>query len=214
MIVEEQLSIAGLPAGTARVAAMEANVPAVETYREALISLGAHKVAHRDESLVHHMEHTCQILQRMGCAEHVCLAGLFHGVYGTQALHAEKVEALPEGRREKVGALIGEAAERLVFAFSVMRYDSFGRSLRNVLRPNGQPDLRHRRTGALIPMTGQDFDDLLQLKLGDVLAHVPIQRTHSQLDLPAEYGSFWPIVAEHLGPRALRVWSDVMGGSP
>ncbi len=186
---------------------------AIETYTDALIGLGAHKVAHQDETLIEHLHHTYDILQRMRSAEHVCLAGLFHGVYGTQALHAEKVEALPEGLREQVSMLIGEEAEQLVFGFSVMSYDSLGRSLRNVLRPSGLPDLRDRRTGVSIPMSRERFDDLLQLKLGDVLAHLPIQQAHSQLDLPAEYESFWLIVAEYLGPNAVATWNDIIGGS-
>ncbi|HEX8164559.1 MAG TPA: hypothetical protein VF601_02085 [Beijerinckiaceae bacterium] len=184
---------------------------AIETYRSALIDLGAHKVAHQEETLVAHLEHTYRILQRMHCAEHVCLAGLFHGVYGTQALHAENIEALPEGRREQVKELIGEDGEELVYTFSVMSYDSLGRSLRSVLRPSGQPDVRDRRTGAPIPLTREKFDDLLRLKLGDVLAHVPSQKAHSQLDLPAEYGSFWQLVAEHLGEDAAEVWNEIMG---
>jgi hypothetical protein len=185
----------------------------IDRYKDALIGLGAHKVAHQDEMLIDHLANTYRILHRMGCADHVCLAGLFHGVYGTQALHAEQVEAMPDGRREHVRAIIGEAAERLVFVFSVMSYDSLGRSLRKVLRPGREPDLRDRRTGESLPIAREEFDELLQLKLGDVLAHVPVQKAHSQLDLPAEYASFWRIVAEHLGPKALQVWNDVVGDS-
>jgi hypothetical protein len=183
----------------------------LEAHKSALIRLGAHKVAHLDETLLDHLEHTYRILQRMGCPEHVCLAGLFHGVYGTQALHAERIEALPEGRREELKLLIGEDGEQLLYNFSVMSYDSLGRSLRSVLRPKGQPDLRDRITGAPIPLTREAFDDLLWLKLGDVLAHVPVQKAHSQLDLPAEHASFWQIVAEYLGPHAEEAWNDVVG---
>ncbi|UWU92927.1 DUF6817 domain-containing protein [Bradyrhizobium sp. CB1015] len=191
---------------------MESQIPMVEGYRAALIRLGAHKIAHQDETLIDHLERTCRILQRMRCAEHVCVAGLFHGVYGTQALHAEQVEALPEGRRDEVRALIGEDAERLVFSFSVMSYDSLGRSLRSVLRPGGQPNLCDRRTGGAVPMTRAQFDELLQLKLGDVLAHIPARHTHSQLDMAAEYGAFWQMVAEHLGADAVETWNEIIGG--
>lgn len=184
---------------------------AVEAYRDSLVALGAHKVAHQDETLISHMEHTCSILERMKSPPHVCLSGLFHGVYGTQALHSENVEALPEGRREQVAAMIGPRSERLVYNFSVMNYESVGRSLRNVLR-GGDPDVRDRRTGEPIEMTHEEFDELLRLKLGDVLAHVPVQMAHSQLDLPAEYGSFWQIVAEHLGPDCVETWNSIVGG--
>lgn len=185
----------------------------IGTYKEALVRIGANKVAHQEGTLLGHLENTFRILEEMKCAEHVCLAGLFHGAYGTQALHAEKIEALPDGQREEVQALIGDKAERLVFNFSVMSYESLGRSVRNVLRPGGQPALHDRRTGEALPMTPEEFDELLQLKLADVLAHVPIRHMETQLDLPADYGSFWQIVAEHLGPRAIDTWNGVLGDS-
>lgn len=181
-----------------------------ERWHDALVELGAHKVAHADEPLIGHLKHTCSLLQRMRCEPHVCVAGLFHGVYGTQALHSESMDIVPEARREQVAALIGGRSERLVYCFSAMRYESVGRSLRNVLR-GGDPDLRSRLDDGALPVDRGEFDDLLRLKLGDVLAHVPARIHWSALDLPAEYGAFWQLVAEHLGPDCVRVWNGVMG---
>ncbi|MFD2118221.1 DUF6817 domain-containing protein [Streptomyces cirratus] len=55
-----------------------------EHYRDDLVQLGLHKVAHQDETLLDHMFRACAILQDMKAGDHVCMAGLFHGVYGTE----------------------------------------------------------------------------------------------------------------------------------
>lgn len=181
----------------------------MDYYRNALIEFGAHKIAHRDEKMIDHLEQTYSILNQMNCPAHVCLAGLFHGVYGTQALHAEKAESMAEGLREKVAEIIGDQAERLVFTFSILNYDSLGKSFRSMLKPNGEPELKDRRTGQPIPMSRAEFDDLLKLKLGDFLAHIPRQRTQSFLDPSEEYKAFWEIAAEYLGDDCVKMWNSV-----
>ena len=79
------------------------------------------------------------------------------------------------------------------------------------MRPNGRPELKDRRTGGDIQLDRKEFEDLLRLKLGDVLAHVPEQIGHSQLDLPAEYGGFWRVAAEYLDGDAVNTWNSMMG---
>lgn len=183
-----------------------------EKYRSDLLRLGTHKVAHQDQTLLEHMIRVSDILQDMKAEEHVCLAGLFHGVYGTEGLHNDDVEAIPEAKRTEVRAVVGPRIEQMIFNFSVMNYASMGKSLRNLMRPNGRPEMKDRRNGADIPLDRDGFEDLLRLKLGDVLAHLPTQVGHSQLNLPAEYGSFWKLAAEYLGPEAIETWNKFMEG--
>lgn len=183
-----------------------------EKYRDDLVRLGLHKVAHQDETLMDHMFRACHILQDMNAGDHVCLAGLFHGVYGTEGLHNDNVESIPEDKRVEVDAVVGPAVEQMIFNFSVMNYASMGKSFRNIMRPNGQPEMKDRRTGADIPLDRDGFEDLLRLKLGDVLAHMPQQINHSHLNLPAEYAGFWQIAAEHLGVDAVNTWNKFTKG--
>ncbi|SHG61228.1 DUF6817 domain-containing protein [Massilia sp. CF038] len=183
-----------------------------EKYRSDLLRLGTHKVAHQDQTLLEHMIRVSEILQDMQAAPDVCLAGLFHGVYGTEGLHNDDVEAIPEAKRIEVRAIVGPSIEQMIFNFSVMNYASMGKSLRNLMRPKGNPEMKDRRTGAPIAMERDEFEDLLRLKLGDVLAHLPAQVGHSQLNLPAEYGSFWKLAAEYLGPEACATWNKFMEG--
>jgi hypothetical protein len=61
-------------------------------------------------------EHLCnveKILKICGCDDSVCLAGLFHSVYGTSKWRHESIRD-----RELVRSIIGERAEHLVWIFS------------------------------------------------------------------------------------------------
>ncbi|MFI0425208.1 DUF6817 domain-containing protein [Spongiactinospora sp. 9N601] len=178
-----------------------------EKYRGDLVRLGLHKVAHQDETLMNHMFRACTILQDMQAEDHVCLAALFHGVYGTEGLHNDNVESIPEDKRVEVRAIVGSPVEQMIFTFSVMSYQSLGKSFRNMMRPKGKPEMKDRRTGADIPLERDEFFDILRMKLGDVLAHMPQQVGNTQLNLPAEYSGFWKVAAEYLGPDAINTWN-------
>lgn len=184
----------------------------IEALKAALTGLGATKVAHQEGTLLDHLESTLLVLEQMKCPEHVCLAGLFHGAYGTQALHSDKIGAVTNEHRRKIQALIGGKAERLVFCFSIMTYESLGKSFRAVLKADGQPALRDRRNGELLPMSRAEFDELLYLKLADVMAHMPTRASKTQLHLRSEHAFFWQLVAEHLGDRAVEAWNIADGG--
>lgn len=138
------------------------------------------------------------------------LAGLCHGIYGTHALQGTLVFDLTEGRRAEVRELIGSPAERLVYAFSVMTYESLGKSYRNMLRPGGRPQLWNRQTDTPIEITPEEFTDLLWLKFADLLAHVPQLAPDTRDEVLADYGPFWQMVAEDLGPEALAEWERVV----
>jgi hypothetical protein len=182
-----------------------------EAYRDDLVRLGLHKVAHQDVTLIDHMFQVCSILQDMKAKEHICLAGLFHGAYGTEGLHNDDVESIPESKRVEVSSAVGPEVEQTIFNFSVMSYASLGKSFRKVMRPKGMPELKDRRTGEDIPLDREQFLDLLRMKLGDVLAHLPPQVGHTVLDLPTEYADFWKMAAEYLGPDAINTWNKVAG---
>src|SRR4051794_33288800 len=106
-----------------------------EQYRSDLVQLGMHKVAHQDETLMHHMFRACSIVQDMKAEDHICLAMLFHGVYGTEGLHNDNVESIPDAKRVEVRAVVGPLVEQMIYNFSVMSYASMGKSFRNVMRP-------------------------------------------------------------------------------
>lgn len=184
----------------------------VEAYQSGLVQLGLHKVAHQDVTLVEHMVRACTILQDMKAKEYICLAGLFHGAYGTEGLHDDNVDSIPEEKRVEVRGIVGPEVEQMIYNFSVMSYASLGKSFRRIMRPSGTPELKDRRTGEVIPLDREQFLDILRMKLGDVLAHMPPQVGHTLVDLPTEYAGFWKMTAEYFGPDAIQTWNKFTGG--
>jgi hypothetical protein len=185
----------------------------LQSLRASLAELGTTKVAHLDGDLLEHMTNVYRSLGRMGRPEHVMLAGLFHGIYGTHALQGTQVFALSDDRRDEVRALIGERAERIVYGFCVMTYESLGKSVRNMMRPGGTPELHNRRTDSPLEVTAEEFTDILWLKFADLLAHVPQLPPETRDAVSADFGPFWRMVAEDLGPAAVAEWNTVFDAS-
>lgn len=69
-------------------------------------------ISHGNSTYVEHANRIYQILKDMNCSEEVCLAGLYHSVYGT-----ENYQLPISSSRPKIKELIGEYAERLVTIF-------------------------------------------------------------------------------------------------
>jgi hypothetical protein len=93
-----------------------------------LAALGANALTHVNGDLYAHLKGTCELLKRWGAPRHVCLAGLYHAVYGTAGF-ADQL--LPLDRRRDVAAVIGDDAEELVYLFSACdRRDFYPRLVR------------------------------------------------------------------------------------
>src|SRR5450631_4096773 len=159
--------------------------------RTALRELGTTRIAHLNVDLMSHMQIVHDTLRRFGRPDYIALAGLCHGIYGTHALHSEGVFQLPDGRREQIHMLVGERAERIVYNFCVMTYESLGKSVRNILKPDGQPELWDRCAGRMLDINREDLEDILWLKLADLLAHLPQLSSEGRSEAVALYGPFW-----------------------
>jgi len=73
-------------------------------------------IDHTDASFFGHLYNTFYILKKMNCSEDVCLAGLYHSVYGTDFFHHENIFT-----EEEVVEIIGEKPESMVRYFSMMK---------------------------------------------------------------------------------------------
>lgn len=82
------------------------------TPHEYLKSLGTEKMPHSGKTFYEHLINVEQILRICRCKETVCLAGLFHSIYGTTFFLNRTVS-----NREEVKKIIGEKAEFLVWLF-------------------------------------------------------------------------------------------------
>lgn len=81
---------------------------------------GCSKTIHSDRNLLNHLCGTYEILKSWGKPNHVCLAGLFHSIYGTPKFNTACVEYT---NRKNVVNLIGQKAELLAFFFSIFALD-------------------------------------------------------------------------------------------
>lgn len=79
-----------------------------------LTELGAKEVEHSGRTLYDHLKGTHDILQQWKSPAEVCLAGLFHSIYGTEYF---KHASLPLDRRHVLQELIGAKAEELAYQF-------------------------------------------------------------------------------------------------
>lgn len=78
--------------------------------------LRTHEIAHSGRTLYTHLSGTHALLRDWGNPPDVCLAGLFHSIYGTA--HFRK-RAFPIDDRATIAGLIGACAEHLAYVFCV-----------------------------------------------------------------------------------------------
>ena len=134
------------------------------------MEIGADKVGHTHKSYLAHVIGVYRDMESAGCTEEVCLAGMFHSIYGTEKFQRF---ALPLARRADVRALIGERAERLAYLNCAMDRASFDRALEQDGAPSRITD---RLTGEEITLTPEEFHDLCRVHLYDWLEQVPRSR--------------------------------------
>jgi hypothetical protein len=84
-------------------------------YEEFLLEQArAGEVSHSGRTLYEHLAGTYELLREWGNVEPVCLAGLFHSIYGTQHF---KRRVWPLTDRATIQELIGPQAELMAFIF-------------------------------------------------------------------------------------------------
>ena len=98
-----------------------------EEYRELLIPLveylkeiGCAEQKHSGRSLLHHLVGVSKLLSERGASDTLCIAGLFHSIYGTSHFGPKMVSI---DDREKTKDLIGAEAENLVYQFCILPKD-------------------------------------------------------------------------------------------
>lgn len=94
-----------------------------------LEELGTHVTSHSRRTLLAHLQGTHNLLVEWGNPPDVCVAGLFHSVYGT---HVFEKRCADLSMRGHIRGVIGSDAERLVHLFCITDrrcfYDHLGES--------------------------------------------------------------------------------------
>ena len=83
-------------------------------FKNYLLSHGSDKVGHSGQTLWSHLQGVHRILVAAKLPNYLCVAGLFHSVYGTKVF---KHTIVDKNCRAEVHQLIGHKAECLVWAF-------------------------------------------------------------------------------------------------
>lgn len=131
---------------------------------------------HTSNTLLNHLKGTYLILQQWNCENHICVAGLFHSVYGTRAYHSVSLDA---SSRCLLRELIGDEAETLVHAFHLANWGAILRDARHAAEvAELSPGLFEIAIANLVEQvprlvaTVQDKNALL----GAVRAHLSLER--------------------------------------
>lgn len=125
-----------------------------------LKTLGADRMPHSGRSLMDHLVGTYEILRSWDCGTPVCVAGMFHSIYGTNAFG---IRCMDMRDRASVMRAVGEEAERFVHLFCVShRPDAFIEAI-------DRGELKCRNTGEIVPVDAATVHGLLEIECANLL---------------------------------------------
>jgi len=144
--------------------------PEIQQALDLLEEIGAEDTDHPRGTLSEHLRGTYDVLVGWGCERDVCLAGLYHSVYGTEVFETVTVAL---DARDKVREAIGTDAERLVYLYCALARES----LYDNLSTGGPPYcVRSRLEGTEFRLTRDEYAGLLTIDLANRLEQLPHSR--------------------------------------
>lgn len=135
-----------------------------------LRALGIETVPHTHKNYLAHLVAVYHLMRESGQSDDLCLAGLFHSIYGTEKFQGFKLDL---DRRAELTSLIGARAERLAYWNCLMDRSSLDSQLD---LPAGSYVILNRETGETMELCQQEFDDLCSVHLFDWLEQAPRSR--------------------------------------
>lgn len=135
-------------------------------YIQFLESHGAAEIEHSSEDFLSHLKGVMDILKSWKAPEYLCLAGLFHSVYGTEVFQDSLI---PKDLRPKVQSLIGEEAEEIVYLFGIMSRRDF----LLLLNKEGDFHIRSRFDKKKTSLNSKKLEDLCNLYVANRLEQHP-----------------------------------------
>jgi hypothetical protein len=124
-------------------------------------------VEHFGRTLTEHLIGTHDLLDQWQNSKNVCLAGLFHSIYGTKTFSPAE---LPTESRDDVRLLIGEQAEALVFVFGMS-------DRKCLLLENRSPPYRwtDHRTGQQTEICDDLLNSLVEIEIANFIEQMPFR---------------------------------------
>ena len=147
---------------------MPTDDPMYERALELLNRFGAVSVEHPSGTLLEHLRGTYEQLERWGCSEDLCRAGLYHSVYGTEYFQKRTV---PLEARDEVRSAIGDRAEEIAYLYCALSRQSLYRNL-----DMGAPYSVKGRDAREMPISLTQLADLMTLDLANRLEQQPRTR--------------------------------------
>ena len=136
---------------------------------ELLQSVPIDGIEHLGQRLSEHLIGTHDLLREWGNAKHVCLAGLFHSIYGTKTFaHTD----LTIRSRDRIRQLIGPDAEMLVYIFCMS-------DRKRLLLENQSPPYNwtNHRTGQKSRITDDVLNELVEIEVANFVDQLPFRKT-------------------------------------
>jgi hypothetical protein len=133
---------------------------------DGLNALGTQYVRHTSRSFLEHLIGAYELLQEWNNPEHICLAGLFHSIYGTEVFQVETVQLAD---RQKIIEFIGPKAEHLAYLFCAMDR-AFVFDAANRLPPHLFKD---RFTQQRYEIAADDYAALVELGVANLVEQKP-----------------------------------------
>lgn len=161
-----------------------------------LKELGAHRTSHSRRTLLAHLTGTQNLLEEWGNPPVVCVAGLFHSVYGTYIFDQQSADF---SMRKRIRDAIGTHAERLVYAFCVSDrrcfYEHLGETACRL------PDIVHDRE---LTIDSADLAALIEIEVANVVDQVPFRSRKKALAATDLYESVFARSRDYISPHAAK----------
>ena len=136
-----------------------------QKHLDLLLELDTDKNLHSGGALLEHLRGTHDLLHTWGNDQAVCVGGLFHSIYGTQAYQTQSA-SLED--RQRIRAVIGERAERLAFLFCVSNRGEFFEAL-----DKDDAALWNRVHEETTPVTQDELRDLIEMEMANYVEFMP-----------------------------------------
>jgi hypothetical protein len=128
--------------------------------RQYLQQLGGDEFVHVNGSLAQHLAGTEALLRRWGGREALCLAGLYHAVYGTAGIRGSLASL---AMRVTIAGVIGDEAEALAYLYGACERETFARRVDTTQRLR----FADRFTGADQPITEAQLQDICEITVAN-----------------------------------------------
>ena len=136
-----------------------------QKHLDLLLDLDTDKNLHSGGALLDHLRGTHDLLHAWGNDQAVCIGGLFHSIYGTQAYQTQSASLQD---RQRIGAVIGERAERLAFLFGVSNRGEFFDAL-----DQDDATLWNRVHEQATPVAHDELRDLIEMEMANFVEFMP-----------------------------------------